>query len=483
MSLRDKAIDGVLWNSLGKFSLYGIEFVIGIILARLLTPNEFGMIATIMIVITISEVFVNSGFRQAIIRKQDCTEVDYSTAFFFNLAVGLVFFTILFYSAGWISVFFKNTELKPIIQVLGFGLIINALTFTQSARISKRIDFKLLTKISVIATVLSGIVAVIMAFTGFGVWSLVAKYLLRHGITSLLLWIWNRWKPEWVFSMRSFRELFGFGSKLLLSNLILTAFQNLNYFVIAKYFSSEDLGYYTRAELFKNLLSANVSSIITAVGYPTLAKVQDDRDRMKRIFREMFISTSFVVFILMSGLAATSETLIISLIGDQWQPSVELLQLLCILGIVQPLNSMNISIMNVVGRSDLYLKLQIISMIFAIPAVFLGMYIGIKALIVGRIFSSMLSYALFNHYSSRFINYKLKEQLKDLLPALLLAAFMGGVVYSIELLTDLGNWLTLIFQMFTGMLIVGVSCELFKIKAYALIKTIVLKKTRTLIVR
>lgn len=483
MSLRTKAVDGVLWNGLKKVALNGIEFILGIILARLLTPGEFGMIATIMIVISLSEVFINSGFRQAIIRKPHCSEADYSTAFLFNLAVGVLFFFILFFSAGWISVFFKNTELKPIIQVLGIGLIINSFAFIQNAQLSRRIDFKLLTKTAIISSTIAGIVAVIMAFAGFGIWSLVAKYLLRIGINNVLLWIWNKWKPNLEFSKSSFRDLFGFGSKLLASGLIVKLFENLNYFVIAKFFSSADLGFYTRAELFKNWLSNNVSATITAVGYPTLAKVQGDPERMKRIFREMFVSTSFITLILMAGLFAISESLIISLIGEKWRPSIEFLQLLCFLGVIQPLNSMIVNILNVVGRSDLYLKLQIISEVVAFPTVFLGIFFGIKALIIGRIFATMISYVLFNRYAVRVTDYTIKEQLKDIRPALLLAAFMGGAVYSIEWATHWGHWLTLAIQIAAGVVIVILSGEILKNNVYTSIKSTLLGRLRTIRVR
>ena len=480
MDLRTKAVDGVMWSGVRKLALNGIEFLLGIILARLLTPSEFGMIATIMIVISISEVFVNSGFRQAIIRKPECTQVDYSTAFFFNFAIGILFSIIVFFSAGWLSVFFKDAELKPIIQVLGVGLVLNSLSFTQNAQLSRQIDFRLLTKVAVISSVASGVIAVAMAFAGFGVWSLVAKFLLRLAISSALLWYWNKWKPSLVFSKSSFRELFGFGSKLLASGLIVKVFQNLNYFVIAKYFSSADLGYYTRAELFKNWLSGNVASTITEVGYPTLAKVQDDPDRMKRVFREMFKSTGFVIIILMAGLFAISDALVISLLGEQWRPSIEILQLFCILGIIQPLNSMNINVLNVVGRSDLYLKLQIISETIAFPTIFLGIFFGIKALILGRIFCTMISFVLFNLYAARYTHYTIKEELSDILPGLVLGAVMGGAVYAMEFITDLGHWPMLILQILAGILIVVLSGELLKIKIYSMLKNTALVKFRTI---
>jgi teichuronic acid exporter len=476
MTLKDKAINGVLWNSIGNFSAMGIEFIIGIILARILSPSEFGLIGTITVVIALSQVFVNSGFSQAIVRKQNCTQTDYSTAFFFNFAVGILIFLLLLFTAQPISVFFENSELKPIIQVLGFGLIISSLTLIQQAKLTKRIDFKLQTKISITASTLSGLLAVYLAYNGFGVWSLVAKQLANSTITSIFLWIFNRWKPSLVFSKQSFKELFGFGSKLLLSGLISTFFQNINYLIIAKYFSAQDLGYFTRAELFKNLPSQNVSNIVTAVGYPVLAKLQGDSVRMKSVFRDMMTKTFFIVIILMVGMAVTANALILTLLGDQWLPSVPLLQMLCVVGIMLPLNTMNINILNVVGRSDLYLKLQTIVQLFVLPNIFIGVFFGIKALILGMIGISVLGYIMYSHESNKILNYPIKEQLRDVFPSLLIAIAMGIPVFFIGYFSSFDSLITLIIQVMTGIIIVVGSGEIFSFKEYIFIKTTIIDK-------
>lgn len=476
MSLKDKAINGVLWNSIGNFSALGIEFLVGIVLARILTPKEFGLIGTITVVIALSQVFVNSGFTQAIVRKQNCTQDDYSTAFFFNFAVGVFLFLLLLFTAGPISLFFKNIELKPLIQVLGFGLIISSLTLIQQAKLTKRIDFKLQTKISITASTLSGITAIYLAYSGFGVWSLVAKQLINSSISSILLWISNRWKPSLVFSKKSFKELFGFGSKLLLSGLIGTFFQNINYLIIAKYFSAQVLGYFTRAEMFKNLPSQNVSGIVTTVGYPVLATLQDDPVRMKSVFRDMLTKTFFIIVILMAGMAATSKALILTLVGEQWLPSVTLLQMLCVVGVMLPLNTMNINILNVVGRSDLYLKLQTIVQVVALPNIFIGVFFGIKALILGMIIIALFGYMIFNHESTKVLHYPIKEQLKDVFPSLILALVMGIIVYFVEYFSSFSSLVTLILQIITGMLIVVVAGEGLKFKEYIFIKNTIMGK-------
>lgn len=478
MGLKEQAISGVLWNAIGKFSSYGIEFIVGIILARLLTPKEFGLIGTIMVVIVLSQVFINSGFSQAIIRKQKCTQKDYSTVFFFNFAVGVLLFFVLLITAGSISSFFNNPELKPLIQVLGIGLIISSLTLIQSSVLTKRIDFKLQTKISVIASIFSGIIAVAMAYTGFGVWSLVAKSLINQGCNSIMLWYWNKWKPDLVFSIESFKELFGFGSKLLLSGLIGTLLQNGNYIIIAKYFTPQDLGYYTRAEMFKSLPSQNVTLIVDSVSYPILATIQEDRLRMKAVFRKVLVHTFFIIAILMAGMASTAKALILTLIGEQWLPSVVLMQMLCFVGIMSPLNALNLNILNVVGRSDLYLKLQLVAQLLIIPNIFIGVFFGIKALIAGIIFIEILSYILFNYESNKILNYPLREQLQDIMPGLLLAFSMAIIVFAVGYLITFSPILTLTIQVLVGIAIVLAAGEILKIDEYIFMKTIILEKIR-----
>lgn len=476
MTLKEKTISGVLWNAVSNFSTKGIDFIVGIILARLLTPKEFGLIGTITIVIVLSQVFVNSGFNQAIIRKQDCTQKDYSTAFFFNFFVAFLFFLILLFTAQPISLFFNNTELKPLIQVLGAGLIISSFTLIQQATLTKRIDFKLQTKVQLTSSILSGVIGIGMAFSGYGVWSLVFRNLSNKGFQSILLWTWNKWKPDWIFSITSFKELFGFGSKLLLSGLIGTLLNNVNYLIIAKYFSVQDLGYFTRADMFRKLPSENISSIVTTVAYPVLASVQTDRTQLKNHFRKMFVNTFFIIAILMVGLAATSKTLILTLIGDQWLPSVVLLQLLCFAGLMFPLNSMNINILNVVGRSDLYLKLQLIVQVLAIPNIFIGIFFGIKALIIGMNVIALIGYVIFNYKSNKVLNYSIKEQFFDILPSSILAVIMGGIMSIIGCFSNLSNLLTLIIQILSGGLFVILSGEVLKIKEYQFIKETVRTK-------
>lgn len=253
MTLKQKTVSGLLWSFIDNFSNLGIQFIIGIILARILSPKEFGLIGMLTIFIAVSQSFINSGFSQALIRKKDPSQADYSTVFYFNIIIGIVCFLILFFCAGLISRFFKEPQLKLLVQVLGLSLIINSFTIIQQTILTRKIDFKLQAKISIISSVVSGIVGLGMAFAGYGVWSLVIKTITMYSITSIFLWLWNGWKPVLVFSIQSFKELFSFGSNLLVSGLIDTIYRNVYYLVIGKYFSAQELGYYTCADQFNTL--------------------------------------------------------------------------------------------------------------------------------------------------------------------------------------------------------------------------------------
>ena len=316
-SLKQKTVSGLLWSFIDNMAQKGITFIVGIILARLLLPAEFGLIGMITIFIAISTSFMESGFGAALIRKQDCTDADFSTVFYFNLTVGVFFYVLLFFLAPAISRFFNEPLLVSLVQVLSIVIVIDSLTIIQRTILTKRIDFKLQTKISVISSVISGVIGVAMAYQGFGVWSLVAKTLSQRGVNSLLLWLWNRWKPMLVFSKQSFMELFSFGNKLLLSGLINTIFQNVYYLVIGKYFSAQELGYYTRADQFRALPSQNLMSIVSRVSYPVLAQMQDDKIALKLNYKKMIKSSMLLSFILLLGMAAVAEPMGIILIGAE----------------------------------------------------------------------------------------------------------------------------------------------------------------------
>jgi teichuronic acid exporter len=480
MSLKQKTVSGLLWSFIDQFANLGITFIAGIILARLLSPREFGLIGMITVFIAVSESFINSGFSSALIRKKDCTDTDFSTVFYFNLVAGILFFFILFFSAPAIAGFFDEPQLEAIVQVLGIILIIDSLTLIQRTILTKRIDFKLQARISVIASLGSGIVAIVMAFNGFGVWSLVVQRLLRQGLNSLFLWLWNRWRPLWVFSKQSFKELFGFGSKLLVSGLIDTLYRNIYYLVIGKYFSAQELGYYTRAEGFKNLPSQNLNSIVSRVTYPVLSSMQDDIPRLRNNYQKLIRSVMFITFILMLGMAAVAEPMIHTLIGAKWEPAIIYLQMLCFVGMMYPLHALNLNMLQVQGRSDLFLKLEVIKKIIAIPTIVIGVFFGIKIMIVGMMVNTLIAYYLNSYWSGVKIGYSFKQQVKDILPSFFLALSMGVLVYLLGELLPFSYPVKLIIQIVFGGLFVLVISEVTKFRDYIFAKQLVLEKIHSI---
>jgi len=478
MSLKQKTINGLTWSFIDQFGNQGITFFISIFLARLLTPREFGQIGMITVLIAISQSFINSGFKNALIRKKNCTDIDFSTVFYFNLFTGLFFFFILFFSAPVIGKFFNEPELSPIIQVLGVILIIDSFALIQQTILIKRIDFKLQAKISVISSLGSGVIALIMAFNGFGVWSLVTQRLVRQAFNSIFLWLWNQWKPLLIFDMLSFKEMFGFGSKLLVSGLIDTLYRNIYYLIIGKYFSAQDLGYYTRADSFKSIPSQNLNGIIGRVSYPVLSSIQDDKPRLKVNYQKLIRSTMFITFVLMLGMAAIAEPMIITLIGEKWRPAIVYLQMLCFVGMFYPLHALNLNMLQVSGRSDLFLKLEIIKKILAIPTIIIGVLYGIKIMIAGMMVNTIISYYLNSYWSGAFIGYSLKEQVTDILPSFSIALAMGVGVFILGKVLILNPILILIFQILTGSVFIFLFCELTKFSDYLFIKQLVVEKLK-----
>lgn len=478
MTLKQKAINGITWSSIDQFASQGITFIVGIVLARLLSPREFGLIGMITIFIAVSESFINSGFSSALIRKKNCTNTDFSTVFYFNLIVGIFFFFILFFSSPAIADLFNEPQLKPIVQIFGIVLIIDSLTLIQRTILIKRIDFKLQARISIIASFGSGIVAIILAYYGFGVWSLVAHRLIRQGLNSLFLWLWNRWRPSWVFSNQSFKELFGFGSKLLISGLIDTLYRNIYYLVIGKFFSAQELGYYTRADEFKRIPSQNLNGIIGRVSYPILSSIQDDKTRLKANYQKLIRSTMFITFILMLGMAAVAEPMIITLIGEKWRPSIIYLQMLCFPGMMYPLHALNLNMLQISGRSDLFLRLEIIKKVLAVPVIVIGVIWGIKIMIAGMMVNTIVSYYLNSYWSGRFIDYSFKQQVSDILPSFGLACVMGAGVYSLSLILPLNSLWLLITQILSGVAFIFLFCETTKFKDYVFLKNLIAEKIR-----
>jgi len=318
-SLKGKTISAIIWSSVERFSVQGIQFLIMIIMARLLQPSDYGLIGMLAIFIAISQSFIDSGFSNALIRKSDRTEIDFATVFYFNIIVGLCFYLLLFFASPEIAIFYKAPQLEDITKIVAIGLLINSLTVVQRAKFTIEVDFKSQAKASVLSVIISGALGIWMAYTGFGVWALVTQTVVNSTINMIFLWYYARWIPAWIFSFRSFKEMFTFGSKLLLAGLLDTTYKNIYTIVIGKKFSVQDLGYFTRADQFAQFPSSNLTGIIGRVTFPILSSIQQDEQRLRSVYRKYLRMSAFIVFPLMVGLAALAHPLVLVVLTSKWE--------------------------------------------------------------------------------------------------------------------------------------------------------------------
>ena len=352
-------------------------------------------------------------------------------------------------------------------------VVINAFSIVQNIRLTKNIDFKTKTKVSLIASVASGIIGIAMAFSGFGVWSLVAQQISKQLLNSVFLWVFNKWLPKLIFSWKSFKEMFDFGWKLLVSGLINTIWTEIYQVVIGKFYQPQTLGQYTRAQQFSSIFSSNLTSIIQRVSYPVLSQLQDDKERLKSGYKRIIKITMLVSFVLMLGLAAIAKPMILVLIGEKWLPAVPFLQILCFNMMLYPLHSINLNMLQVQGRSDLFLKLEIVKKIVGVIPLCLGIFVNIYYMLIGSVFVGFFSYYLNARYSGPFLNYSIKEQVSDILPSFIIALVMALPVYAISYL-PLTPFALLPIQLLAGCLIVFLLCEKTRLEEYKEIKSILM---------
>ena len=468
-SLKNRAVHGAKWSFIDNISNSGVTFLVGLILARLLTPAEYGIMAMIAIFIAVSNSIVDSGFSNALIRKVRIDRVDYNTVFVFNLIVSIVLYILLYTSAPAISLFFKEPVLTNVLRVIGLILIVNALGIIPRTILVRGIDFKTQTKVSIISSVSSGLVGVGMAIMGFGVWSLVWQQLSRQILNSLFLWIFCKWIPQWEFSIKSFKEMFGFGYKLLLSGLLDTLYKNIYYVIIGRCYSPAQLGHYSRAEQFNMIFSSNLTSIVQRVSYPVLSSIQEEPERLREAYRQIIKTTMLVTFDCMLGLAAVAKPLIIILIGEKWLPAVSFLQIICFSGMLYPLHAINLNILQVKGRSDLFLKLEIIKKTIAVFPILIGIFYGIEYMLWGSVLTSFIAYFLNSYYSADLIRYSTIEQIRDVLPVFTVSFTIAAVMWLFSLL-DISVYIQLPTQIIVGLTLAFAVYERLRLPEYLEVK-------------
>lgn len=444
-NLRKKTASGVFWSAIERFSLQGVQFIINIIMARLLLPSDYGVIGMLTVFLLISQTFIDGGFANALIQRKDRTETDFSTVFYFNVFIAVLFYILIFFSAPLIAIFYNMPGLEDVARVIALSLIISSLSAVHKIKLTIDIDFKTQSKISFTAALISGIVGIWMAYKNFGVWALVTQTLINSVLQTAFYYWLSHWFPLKVFSWHSFKTLFSFGSKLLVSSLIHTVYYNLYSIIIGKKFSAADLGYYTRAEQFATFPSSNVNSIISRVTFPILSSIQDDDERLALAYRKYIRLASFIIFPLMIGLIALAKPLIILLLTEKWLGIVVLLQILCIDWMLDHLSIINLNLLYVKGRSDWALRLEIVKKIIATIILFSSIPFGIVGMCWGRVLYSVIATYLNSYYTKSLIGLSLGEQIKDIFPSLVISVLMGGVVYGSTMLFS-----SVVLQLFTG---------------------------------
>ncbi len=477
-SLKHKTVKGTLWSTIERFSVQSITFVVMIVMARLLTPSDYGLVGMLSVFIAISQSLIDSGFSQALIRKQDRSEIDNSTVFYFNIVVGISLYLILFLSAPLIARFYHEPLLTPITRAVGLSLIFNSLVVVQRALLTVNLDFKTQAKASFTGAIISGIAGILMAYKGFGVWAIVCQQLTNLAIFSVALWVLSKWKPIRAFSWSSFRELFGFGSKLLASGLLDTLYRNIYLIVIGKVFRASDLGYYTRANQFADFASSNITGIMQRVTYPVLCSIQDDEVRLANVYRKLLKTSAFIIFPLMLGIAAVSKPLISTFLTDKWLFSAVLLQIICFSQMWYPVHAINLNLLQVKGRSDLFLRLEIIKKIIGVAILCLTLPLGLIALCWGMVASSLIALVINTHYTGKLIHLGFFAQMRDLLPTFLLSSACAATIYATVSLLPLTSGAILAIGIAEGIMLYALLARLFRFNEFSELMAIVGKQRR-----
>lgn len=436
-NLKSEATKGMFWNSLEKISVRGSQFIFGVVLARLLVPADFGLIGMLAIFIAISQTFIDGGMGSGLIQRQERSNKDFSTVFVFNLVVSVLLYLLLFFLAPLIANFYKTPELVNITRVIGLNLIINSLAIVQRTRLTIDLDFKTLAKINVVSVLLSGGVAIYLAYIGFGVWALVCRQVLGAILAVLLLWYYSRWKPSLAFSRQSFKQLFGYGSKILAAGIYAQTFQNIYNITIGKVYTAGELGFYTQAKQFADVSAGTVTSILQQVTFPILASLQDNREKMIVVYRQLIKMTAFFIFFAMSTLAILAEPFIELFLGEKWLPTIPLLQWMCFARMFYPISALNLNMLNANGRSDLFLKVDLSKAPLIIIALVITIPISVKAMVIGQVITSFISFFINAYMPGKLYGYGPISQLKDIGPMILVSGVAALCSYLSTTMVDL----------------------------------------------
>ena len=476
-SIRGSIISGLVWKFAERIGAQGIGFIVSIVLARLLCPEDYGLISLITIFLTVSGVFIQSGFGTALIQKKDADNIDFSTVFYFNILMSLIFYFLLYIISPYIAKFYNEPTLTTIVRVMSMSLIISAVNNVQHAYVSKTMQFKRFFYSTLVGTILSSFVGVGMAYMGFGMWAIVAQQLSNTLIDTIVLWFTVKWRPQLVFSIERLKSLFSFGWKLLLSGLIDTLYNNIHGLLIGKIYNSSLLGLYNRGNQFPSMIVSNVDGPIQSVLLPALSEEQDNKEKLKAMVRRSIVTSSFIIYPMMVGMAAVAKPMVSILLGEKWLECVFFLRISCITLAFWPIHTSNLQAINAIGRSDIFLKLEIIKKILGISVLVISIPFGINVMVIGGAFTSFISTIINAFPNKKLLGYSFVEQWKDLIPSLVLSLGMGIVVMSVELL-GFNSYITLLIQIPVGALTYFGGAYLLKFECFTYLLSMINNKTR-----
>ncbi len=474
-NLTQKTVSGVMWKFAERIGAQMVTLIISIVLARILMPDDYGIIAIVTIFITLCNVFVTHGFGASLIQKKDADELDFSSIFYVSLVISLFLYAIIFFTAPLIADFYGNELISPILRVMGIRLPIASVNSIQQAYVSRKMQFKKFFFATLGATLVSGAVGIYMAYSGFGVWALVAQYLINVFLSTLILVFVVRWFPKLVFSFKRVKTLFSYGWKLLVSGLVDTGYKELRSLVIAKKYTSTDLAYYDKGRQFPNLISTNVNASLDTVLFSAMSKVQDDRSKVKAITRKSIKTGAFLVMPCLFGLAAVANTFVKIILTDKWLPAVPYIQIMCFVYAFWPIHTANLQAIKAVGRTDLFLILEVIKKSVGIISLLISMWFGVIWIAFTEILTTVIS-SLINAYpNKKLLEYSYLEQLKDLIPYILASLFMAITVYLVGLI-NMNIYLLFIIQLVIGVAIYVFISYIFKFEAFNFILSFIKSK-------
>ncbi len=465
MGKGEKAIGNFIWRFMERFGAQGVTLIVSIVLARLLDPAVYGTVALVTVFTSLLHVFIDSGLGTALIQKKDADDLDFSSVFFFNMAVCILLYLGLFFAAPLIAAFYNIPELTAIVRVLGLTLIISGVKNIQQAYVSRNMMFKKFFFATLGGTIGAAVVGIVMAYLGYGVWALVGQYLFNATVDTAVLWLTVRWRPKFMFSFERLKSLLGFGSKLLGVSLISTLYNDIRQILIGKLYTTSDLAFYNKAKQFPALFDSNINTSIDSILLPTMSKEQDDVASVKAITRRSIKVSTYIMAPLLIGLAMCGDAFIELLLTEKWLPCVPYMRIFCITYIFTPMFTANYNAYKALGRSDLYLKVSIVSKIFGLAILLATLPFGVMIMAYGLLVGNFISQLVCTFPNRKLLKYSYPEQLFDILPSLVLAVVMGAAVYAIELL-PLNALLTLIIQIPVGILVYLLGSIIFKLESY-----------------